>query len=108
MQMDQGGIVGPEGPGWPCVPSHLWLVTPAHPGRRVVCRRLDHGAPSRGGTTFLPASVREQFLDEHAEPSADGTLWPQPTQCLMEEGDVTITMHAIPHSGTGTRVLTPG
>ena len=24
----------------------------------------------------------------------------QPTQCLMEEGDVCLTMHAIPHSGT--------
>lgn len=24
----------------------------------------------------------------------------QPTQCLMEEGDITITMHAIPHSGS--------
>ena len=73
MQQSLGGIVGPEGPGWP---------------------RLDFDAPNRCGFTFLPEMVREEFVDEHAEPSPDGRMWPQPTQCCMEEGDVVITMHA--------------
>jgi hypothetical protein len=79
MQMEMGGIVGPEGPGWP---------------------RLDYSAPNRCGLVYLPEMVREHFLDAMAEPTPDGNLWPQPTQCLMEEGDVTITLHAIPHSGS--------
>ena len=33
-------------------------------------------------------------------PDKRGQLFPQPTQCLMEEGDVCITMHAIPHAAT--------
>ena len=73
MQQSLGGIVGPEGPGWP---------------------RLDFDAPNRCGFVFLPEMVREEFVDEHAEPSPDGRMWPQPTQCCMEEGDVVITMHA--------------
>jgi hypothetical protein len=70
MQQQVGGIVGPEGPGWP---------------------RLG---------PMVPAAVREHFIDEHALPAPSGELFPRPTQCLMEEGDITITMHAIPHSGT--------
>jgi hypothetical protein len=71
-QIDAGGIIGPEGPGWP-----------------------------RMGP-MVPEAVRDHFIDEASlpAPAYDGKLFPRPTQCLMEEGDVTITMHAIPHSGT--------
>lgn len=70
MQLEAGGIVGPEGPGWPRI------------------------------SPMVPVAVRAHFLDEHARPDMRGTLFPRPTQCLMEEGDVCITMHAIPHAGT--------
>lgn len=70
MQQKMGGIVGPEGPGWP---------------------RLG---------PMVPAAVREHFIDEYSLPAPTGELFPRPTQCLMEEGDCVVTMHAIPHSGT--------
>jgi hypothetical protein len=77
MQIEEGGIVGPEGPGWPRI------------------------------SPMVPVAVREHFLDDNAQPARDeaggvtkGELFPQPTQCVMEEGDVAITMHAIPHSGS--------
>ena len=51
--------------------------------------------------------MRAHFLDGKAQPATgagggvqEGELFPQPTMCLMEEGDVCLTMHAIPHSGT--------
>ena len=53
MQQSVGGIVGPEGPGWP---------------------RLG---------PMVPAAVREHFIDEHALPAPSGELFPRPTQCLM-------------------------
>ena len=33
---------------------------------------------------LVPVAVRSHFLDEHAQPDKRGTLFPQPTQCLME------------------------
>ena len=41
---------------------------------------------------MVPVAVRDHFLDEKAQPDKSGTLFPQPTHCLMEEGDITITM----------------
>ena len=76
-QVEEGGIVGPEGPGWPRI------------------------------SPMVPVAVRAHFLDGKAQPATgagggvqEGELFPQPTMCLMEEGDVCLTMHAIPHSGT--------
>ena len=79
MQKELGGIMGPEGPGWP---------------------RFDHRAPNRCGMVQVPRMVREVFLDKHAEPDATGQLWPQPTQCCMHEGDVCIALHSLPHSAS--------
>eukprot|EP01052_Picozoa_sp_SAG31_P005231 SAG31_NODE_227_length_19818_cov_6.503271_8_plen_114_part_00 len=76
-QIELGGIVGPEGPGWP---------------------RLDLASPSRSGLVYVPEIVRQHFLDERAETAPDCTRWPQGTQCCVEEGDAILTMHAIPHS----------
>lgn len=78
-QREQGGHIGPEGPGWP---------------------RFDHDSPSRCGLVYLPEPVREQFLDETCEATPDGRKWPRPTQILMEPGDACITVYPIPHSGT--------
>jgi hypothetical protein len=59
MQYETGGILGPEGPGW---------------------SRLDYSAPNRAGFNAVPVPVRELFIDEHAQPSSDGRLWPQPVR----------------------------
>ena len=87
MQQSLGGITGPEGPGWP---------------------RFDLDSPSRSGLVYLPELVRDHFIDEHAEEAAGtGKLWPQGTQCLVDDGDVILTMHSIPHSGSRNEWDTP-
>lgn len=78
-QRAENGCIGPEGPGWP---------------------RLNHDAPNRCGLVYLPAAVREQFLDADSESTPDGVRWPRPTQILMEPGDACITVFHMPHSGT--------
>ena len=78
-QREQNGCIGPEGPGWP---------------------RLNYEAPNHCGHVYLPAAVREQFLDETSESTPDGQRWPRPTQVLMEPGDACITLFHIPHSAT--------
>ena len=78
-QYEQGGRVGPEGPGWP---------------------RLNYDAPNGCGHVYLPEMVREKFIDESSESTPDGVKWPRPTQILMEAGDACITLFNIPHSGT--------
>ena len=75
-----------EGPGWP---------------------RFDIDAPSRCGLVYLPEIVRDHFIDENAEATPEGKLWPQGTQCLVDEGDVILTMHSIPHSGSRHEWGTP-
>ena len=79
MQQDRGGIIGPEGPGWP---------------------RLDPESPNRSSVNQIPKMVQDLFMDEHARPSADGRLWPRPAQMCMAEGDVCLCLHTIPHSGS--------
>ena len=58
-----------EGPGWP---------------------RFDIDAPSRCGLVYLPEIVRDHFIDENAEATPEGKLWPQGTQCLVDEGGCAI------------------
>ena len=79
MQQDRGGIIGPEGPGWP---------------------RLDPESPNRSSVNQIPKMVQDLFMDEHARPSADGRLWPRPAQMCMAEGDLCLCLHTIPHSGS--------
>ena len=75
-----------EGPGWP---------------------RLDIDAPNRCGQVYLPEIVSNHFIDENAEATPDGKLWPQGTQCLVDDGDVILAMHSIPHSGSRNEWGTP-
>lgn len=77
-QRDQGGPIGPEGPGWP---------------------RLLPVGEDGVGLNYLPDVVRSQFT-EGAEHTPDGTMWPKPTPILLDEGDAVLALHAIPHSGT--------
>ncbi|MDE0694017.1 MAG: phytanoyl-CoA dioxygenase family protein [Gammaproteobacteria bacterium] len=77
-QRDNGGPVGPEGPGWP-------RLSPA----------------GNGGVrlTMLPDTIRDHFLDD-ANTTDDGTLWLKPTPVLMDEGDAVIALHACPHGAS--------
>jgi len=78
MQRDPGGVVGPEGAGWP---------------------RLKPVGDGHVAINHLPDAIRELF-QEGAKHTPDGSMWPRPTPILMEEGDAVITLHAIPHCGT--------
>ncbi len=78
MQRDQGGVIGPEGPGWP---------------------RLKPVGDGGVAMNHLPDAIRDLY-QEGADYTPDGTLWPQPTPILLDEGDAVITLHAIPHCGT--------
>eukprot|EP00935_MAST-01C_sp_MAST-1C-sp1_P000743 g743.t1 len=83
MQRDNAGIMGIEGPGWP---------------------RLDVEADNGLGLKYLPDPIMEEFTDESKfgplERTADGRVWPRPTQVMMEEGDCCITVFHMPHSGS--------
>ncbi|MEM7363632.1 MAG: hypothetical protein AAF525_06375 [Pseudomonadota bacterium] len=79
MQRDAGGVIGPEGEGWP-------RLSPTPDGNGVTL-------------TNLPTYIRDHFLDT-AETTPDGTIWLAPTPVLLEEGDVVIAMHACPHNGS--------
>ncbi len=78
MQRDAGGVVGPEGAGWP---------------------RLKPVGDGHVAINHLPDAIRELYR-EGAEYTPDGSMWPQPTPILMDEGDAVITLHAVPHCGT--------
>ncbi len=78
MQLDKGGPIGPEGPGWP----------------RLIPRGED-GV----GLNYMPDEVRNKFT-EGAAYTPDGTMWPKPTPILLDEGDAVCALHAVPHCGT--------
>ncbi len=82
MQRDSGGVVGPEGEGWP---------------------RLRPIGESGVTMNHLPQTIRDQF-SEGSETTPDGTKWLKPTPILLDEGDAVITLHAIPHCGTSNRL----
>jgi hypothetical protein len=56
-----GGPLGPGGPLWP---------------------RFDHNSPNGWGVVHYPAFVREAFLEDAAY-TADGKVWPKPTEVLL-------------------------
>ncbi|MEE2913326.1 MAG: hypothetical protein VX745_01505 [Pseudomonadota bacterium] len=81
-QDEQGGIVGPEGPGWP---------------------RFNIHAPNRAGFNLLPDGVQQKMIEmnpESPDRTPDGRPWARPTQILMEPGDACITIYQMPHTGT--------
>tara|TARA_B100001123_G_scaffold188787_1_gene215613 strand:+ start:4551 stop:5687 length:1137 start_codon:yes stop_codon:yes gene_type:complete len=77
QQREKGGVIGPEGYGWP----RLRQV-----GDRV-------------GLNYLPAAIAEPFK-ANARYTPDGAMWLEPTPLLVEEGDTWIALHGVPHSAT--------
>jgi hypothetical protein len=80
MQRDAGGIIGPEGPGWPRI-----KISP-------------EGRPFLNG---LFETVRSK-AKEAAEGTAPTENWPWPelTPVCLEQGDAVIALHACPHTPT--------
>lgn len=79
-QREQGGPLGPDGPGWP---------------------RIDHTCPNGKGIRMYPQSVREQMERAHGSATTpDGRRWPQPTLVKLAAGDAVLVLHATPHGGS--------
>ena len=78
MQRDSGGVVGPEGVGWP---------------------RLISTGEDGVGLTSMPCEIRNEFA-EGADTTPDGEIWLKPTPVLLDEGDAVITLHATPHGAS--------
>lgn len=86
-QHEQGGPIGPEGPGWPRVVQH------AETGEW-------QSAPS-GAVQYTIKQDPEQYLAKDQLDTATGSsLLAEPMQVLMDPGDAVFVMHATPHSGS--------
>ena len=77
MQRDSGGIVGPEGEGWP---------------------RLTETMNGGVSMTPLPYPIRD-IARQHAT-EFNGVHYIEPTPILLDVGDVVIALHACPHGGS--------
>lgn len=77
QQRDSGGVVGPEGVGWP---------------------RLSRTASGGVSMTPLPYPIREIALNNSTE--FKGVNYIEPSPILMDVGDVVIALHACPHGGS--------
>lgn len=79
-QRDAGGVIGPEGPGWPRV-------------------HIDRdGKPRANG---LPDAVREEAERRRQEGKATNDWpWPQLTPVCLGAGDAVIALHSCPHAAT--------
>lgn len=77
-QRDQGGPLGPEGPGWP---------------------RVDRTVPNGHGLVHYPERVRRAYK-RSAVVTDDGHIWPKPTFIKVREGDAVIVHQATPHSAS--------
>eukprot|EP01045_Picozoa_sp_COSAG04_P021802 COSAG04_NODE_2380_length_4235_cov_1.534333_6_plen_331_part_00 len=88
-QRASGGIIGPEGEGWP---------------------RFDYSVPAGVGTVSLPQEVKDEFCDESSETTPDGRRWPAPELSEYSNGSqpsfgavADATVAASPHGGRGRR-----
>ncbi len=84
-QRDAGGVIGPEGPGWP---------------------RLAPLGNGSVGMVPMPDEIRDQFMDE-ATTTEDGNVWLKPTPVLLDEGDAVIALHACPHGASRNHSADP-
>jgi hypothetical protein len=80
-QRAAGGVIGPEGPGWP----RFQLVGEAH---------------DSVGITFMPPEVRQEFALRDGAAFAAGMPWPKPTPIMLAEGDAVIALQNVPHSSS--------
>ena len=76
-QRDQGGPIGGGGPEWP---------------------RLIAGTKGRAFAGSMPEAMEQSYPIN--EDKFSGWLWPELTPVLMEEGDVVIALHSLPHTAT--------
>jgi len=77
-QRDAGGIIGPEGPGWPRI------------------KVSERGQPYLNG---LFDKVRETAFVGKVDKEA-AWPWPELTPCLLGEGDAVVALHSLPHCAT--------
>ena len=80
-----GGVIGPEGPGWPRFQQI--------PGD---CDDEEETV----GITFLPPAVRQQFAARAGTEHAAGMAWLRPTPISLAEGDAVIALQNVPHSSS--------
>lgn len=80
-QREQGGPLGPEGPGWP---------------------RIDDKAPNKHGLVHYPDKVKKAYK-RSAIVADTGQIWPKPKFMKVQTGDAIIVHYATPHSSS--RVL---
>ena len=76
-QRDSGGIVGPEGEGWP---------------------RLTRSSSGGVSMTPLPYPIRDIALKKSVE--YKNVRYIEPSPILLDVGDVVIALHACPHGGS--------
>ena len=77
-QRDQGGPLGPEGPG---------------------CPRVDEKAPNNHGLVHYPPGVKKAY-ERGAVVSKTGQIWPEPTFMKVRAGDAVLVHWATPHSSS--------
>jgi hypothetical protein len=79
-QRDAGGIVGPEGPGWP---------------------RIRIGEDGRPYCNGLPDAIRQKASQmARAGTATEDWPWPELTPVLLNAGDAVIALHSCPHTPT--------
>jgi hypothetical protein len=79
-QRDAGGIVGPEGPGWP---------------------RIKIGEDGRPYCNGLPDAIRRKASQmAKAGKATEDWPWPELTPVLLNAGDAVIALHSCPHTPT--------
>ena len=79
-QRNGGGVIGPEGTGWPRL------------------KVAEDGRPFLNG---LPEPVRAKARAAARDATAvDGWPWPEVTPVLLGAGDAVIALHACPHTAT--------
>lgn len=78
VQHQHGGPLGPGGPLWP---------------------RFDKNSQNGWGVRHYPDFVRDSFR-EGAAYTADGKMWPKPTEVLLQPGDAVLALFHVPHNAT--------
>ena len=80
LQRDSGGVIGPEGEGWPRI------------------KLGDDGRPFLNG---LPQLVVDAMRDQVNSELREGNWpWPYLTPVLLQQGDAVIALHSCPHTAT--------
>jgi len=79
-QRDSGGIIGPEGAGWPRI------------------KLDDDGKPFLNGL-FESVRAKAKVMAQQNEP-IENWPWPEMTPICLEQGDAVIALHSCPHSST--------